>query len=88
MKSFNERMSAHVDNERSEAAVDAPRLVRCWGCEGLFDERALFTVDVEEYGTHTTKEVCEECMREPDKPRIDDETHWTETHGTPDGGGC
>jgi hypothetical protein len=46
--------------------------VRCWGCENLFDPRALFTIDIEEYGEHTTKEVCEECMGEPDKPRLAD----------------
>lgn len=67
-----EEINEKTDQTPDDKGVGVPRLVRCWGCEGLFDSRALFTVDVEEYGEHTTKEVCEECMGEPDQPRIAD----------------
>ena len=66
-------------------------LVRCCGCDELFHPDDLNTVDVENYGLHETIEVCDACIADPDQaPLTDadlDETHWTEAHGTADGGG-
>ena len=75
---------------QSGSGVDLQRLVRCDCCGAMFNPDDLNTVDVDKYGEHSTIEVCDNCKTEPipvDLTDID-ETHWTETHGTPDGGGC
>lgn len=81
-----------TNTERAKGGHSLPRLVRCDSCDEIFHPDDLNTVDVEEYGKHNTIEVCDGCMTTPIPVKITDAdidaTHWIESHGTPDEGGC